>query len=147
MRDRDQQKLEAVQLRALLQQRNRLLTIWAIVVDEGDLLALEVVHAAQLVGDVLDGNIRGGPIRAEGVEIPGEHRSIAAIGSAITSRQQRNFVAGRLFSQGERNARWKGRERSSARRTWIRQTLVALNALDRGVTRFAYLLYALHAFD
>jgi hypothetical protein len=53
MRHRQQQGLEPVHLRAPLQERDRLFAIRRVVIDEGDVLALELIEPAFLFGDVL----------------------------------------------------------------------------------------------
>src|SRR3954453_12851420 len=98
MRDRDRLEGEAVELGALFQRRDRLLAIGAVVIDEADLLALELVYAAPLVGDVQDGVVGGGPIGSDGDEVPWEHRAFAAFRSPVSHCQQRDFVAGPLLS-------------------------------------------------
>src|SRR5690606_2535378 len=144
VRDRDQQELEAVQLRALLQQRNRLLAVGAIVVDERDLLALELFHATELFGDVLDRNVRSRPIRAKGYEIPGEYRAVAAIGAAVAAGQQWDLVAGRFLGEREGNAGRERREIAGAGWAFALEALIAFNALVGRITGFAFLENDLH---
>jgi hypothetical protein len=46
-----------VHLRALLQEGDRLLAVGRVVIDKGDLLALELVEPAFLLGDVLQEDV------------------------------------------------------------------------------------------
>jgi hypothetical protein len=57
MRHRVEQCFEPVHLRALLQQRDRLLAVGGIVIDQGDLLAFELVEPAFALGDVLQNDV------------------------------------------------------------------------------------------
>ncbi len=65
MRDGNGRELEAVLLAPHLQRRDRLLAVGAVVIDEADLLALQLVEAAELLGDVLDGDVGRRPVAAE----------------------------------------------------------------------------------
>src|SRR5262249_49381184 len=62
MGDGQQQRLEAVHAGAFLQERDRLLAVGRVVVDERDLLALELVPAAFLLGNVLEDHVSGAPV-------------------------------------------------------------------------------------
>ena len=73
MRDGNGLELEAILLGTRLERRDRLLAVGAVVIDEADLLALQLVEAAELLGDVLDGDVRRRPVAADGDEVPGEH--------------------------------------------------------------------------
>ena len=64
-------KVKPLQLGALLQHRDRLLAVRAVVIDEADLLALQLVDAAVLLGDVLDGDVGRGPVGADGEKFQG----------------------------------------------------------------------------
>ncbi len=94
MRDRDRLEGEAVLLRQHFERRDRLLAIGAVVIDEADLLALELVDAAELLGDVLDGDVGRGPVGAEQREVPGEHRAVLGFRAAVAHRHERDLVAG-----------------------------------------------------
>ena len=140
-------KCEAVHLGAGFQQRDRLLAVGAVVIDEADLLALELVEAAEFLGDMLDGDVGGGPVGADRREVPGEDRAVAAFRAAIAHRQQRDLVARRLLGQRERDA---GRERAEiggAGRPLPLEALVALHALVGGVAGLALLHRQLDAVD
>jgi hypothetical protein len=76
MRHRQQQQLVAVHLGALLEQRDRLLAVRRVVVDERDLLALQLVQPAFLLADVLHQHVRSVPVGAAEREIPAEHRAV-----------------------------------------------------------------------
>jgi hypothetical protein len=65
MRDRQEQGLESVPLRAFLQEGDRLLAVGRVMIDERDLPALELVEPAFLLGDVLQDDVGRRPIGAE----------------------------------------------------------------------------------
>src|SRR5262245_63677719 len=108
MRHRQEQGLESVHLRALLQQGDRLLAIRRVVIDQRDLLALELVEPAFLLGDVLQENVGGRPIGAQQREVPLKHRAVARVRAAVAHGDERNLVERRLFRQRKGDA---GRER------------------------------------
>src|SRR6185295_17636294 len=101
-------ELNAVELRPGLQRRYRLLAIGAVVIDQGDLLALEFVEATQFLGDVLDGDVGRRPVAPKRDEIPGEHRTLAAFRTAIAGGQQRDLVARYFFRERKGDARRQG---------------------------------------
>src|SRR5574337_871964 len=143
-RHRDQLQLEAVHLRAFLQQRDRLLAERAVVVDERDLLALELVEAAFLLGDVLDQDVGGGPVAAEDGGVPLEDAAVLARRQAVADGEQRHLVGRRLVGEREGDA---GRLRIEQRVGLALQALVALDALVGGVAGLALLVGDLHAVD
>src|SRR5262249_25500848 len=118
----------------------RLLAIGAVVVDQCDLLALELVGAAELLGDVLDGDVGRGPVAAHRNEIPCEDRAVTAVGAAVARRQQGNFVARHLLGEGEGDAGRERREIAGTRRALALEALVAFDALVRGVAGLALLV-------
>src|SRR6185436_11446685 len=127
MRDRDRLELEPVQFRAFLESEDRLLAIWTVVIDEADLLALQLVHAAKFLGDMLNGNVGRRPVATYGDEIPSEDAAVPALGPPIAGRQKRDLVARHLLSEGEGDARRQRREVACARGALALETLVALH--------------------
>src|SRR5262249_36102639 len=95
---------EAVQLGALLERGNRFLAIRAVVIDKAYLLALELVKAAEFLSDVLDGDVRSGPVAADRNEVPRKDCAVAAFRTAITHSQKRYLVTWNLFSKREGDA-------------------------------------------
>src|SRR6516162_6565642 len=147
MRDRQEQRLESVHLRALLQQGDRLLAIGRVVIDEGDLLALELVEPAFLLGDVLQDDVGGRPIGAEQREVPLEHRAVARLRAAVAHGDDRDLVDRRLLRERKGDA---GRERDhigGAGRTLALEALVAFHAAVGGIAGVAFLEHDLDAVD
>src|SRR5262249_48770373 len=147
MRDRQQQGLESVHLRALLQEGDRLLAVGRVVIDQRDLLALELVEPALLLGDVLQENVGGRPIGAEQREVPLEYRAVARLRAAVAHGDERNLVERRLLRQRERDT---GREREfigGAGWAFALQPLVALHAAVGGIASVAFLKRDLDAVD
>ncbi len=144
---RDRLELEAMLLGAGLERSDRLLAVRAVVIDEADLLALQLVETAPLLGDVLNGDVRRGPVAADRHEIPGEHRTVAAFRTAVAHGEQRDLVAGHLLGQRERDAGRKRREVRGARRALALHALVALDALVGGVAGLAFFRRKLDAVD
>src|SRR5262249_34586438 len=134
-------------LAAFLQERDRLFAVGRVVIDEGDLLALELVESAFLLGDVLQDDVGRRPVGAEQREVPLEHRAVARFGASIPHCHQRDLVNWRLFGERKGHA---GRERvhvSGSGRTLPLQTLVALHSAVGGVAELALLPYDLDAVD
>ena len=71
-----QLQVETVHLGAFLQQRNWLFAERAVVVDQRNFLALELVHAAGALADVLDQDVGGGPVTAHQREVPLEGHAV-----------------------------------------------------------------------
>ncbi len=147
VRNRDRRKLKAVLLRQHLQRRDRLLAVRAVVKDQRDLLAFQLVEAAELLGDVLDRDIGRGPVRAEQREVVREHRAVLGIGTAIAHRDDRDLVSRGLFGESECNAGRQRIEEGRAGRALALETLVTLNALVGGVAGLAFLDQKLDAVD
>ena len=129
---------------ALFQQRNRLLAVGRVVVNQRDLLALEA--AFFLLQDVLNHRISGRPVAAQQWEVPLEHAAVGRLRQAIAHRYQRHLVAGRLVAGGKGDA---GRLRVKARRAaaLVLQALVAFDALGGVVRGLAFLERDLDAVD
>src|SRR5262249_41450243 len=134
-------------LGALLERQDWLLAVRAVVIDEADLLVLELVHAAKLMGDVLDGDVSRGPVRADRNEVPREHGAVAAFRSAVAHRQPRDLVAWHLLGEREGDAGRQRREVSGAGRALALEALVALHALVGGVAGLALFGLQLDAVD
>ena len=147
MRDRDRRKLKAVLLCQHLQRRDRLLAVRAVVIDQRNLLAFQLVEAADLLGDVLDRDIGRGPVRAEQREVVREHGSVLGIGAAVPHRDDRDLVSRSLFGEGECNAGRQRIEEGRAGRALAFKPLVTLNALVGGVAGLAFLDQKLDAVD
>ena len=138
-----QRQIKTLNLGTLLQQRNRLFAVGAVVVYQRNFLAL---HITTLFGcDVLHQNIRTRPIGAHQRKIPFEDAAIAGLGAAVAAGDQSIFVVGRLLSQGKRNA---GRQRLENRaRCLTFEALIALHATVGGVGGIAFFKSDLHAID
>ena len=147
MRDRDRRELKAVLLCQHLQHRDRLLAVRAVVIEQRDLLAFQLVEAPDLLGDVLNRDIGRRPVRAEQREIVREHGSILGIGAAIAHRDNRDLVSRGLFSEGECNASRQRIDEGPAGRVLAFETLVTLNALVGGIAGLAFLDQKLDAVD
>ncbi len=132
--------------RALLQQRDRLLAVRAVVVDQRDLLALELVVAAFLLGDVLDQHVGRHPVGAGDREVPLEHAAIGRLAAAIAGGDQRDLVARGLFGQREGDAGGQRLEHRGATVLAL-QALVAFHAAVGGVAGFALFKRDLHPVD
>ncbi len=142
---RQQLQVEAMHARALLQQRDRLLAEGAVVVDQRDLLALELVQAAFLLAQMLDDDVGGGPVTAHEGEVPLERHAVLRDGQAVTQRDQRDLVLRHLLGQRKGDAgglRIKQRHAGAAL-----EALVALHTAVGGVAGLALLERQLHAVD
>ena len=140
-----QLQLEAVHLCALLQHWDRLLAERAVVIDQGDLLALELVEATGLLGDVLDQDVGAGPVAAHEGEVPWEGVAVLGDRQTVAQGDQRDLVDGSFFGQreGDAGGLWihGGHEGTAL------QTFVALDTTVGGVAGFALFKSDLHAVD
>jgi hypothetical protein len=118
----------------------------AVVVDDRDLLALELVPAALRLGDVLQHRVAGHPVVAHEREVPLEDAAVGGVAAAIARGDHRDLVAGHLLGQREGDA---GGQRLEHRRAAVLalQALVALDAAVGRVGRLALLDQGLHAVD
>src|ERR1700687_3898451 len=132
-------ELETIFLRKGFQRDDRFLAIGAVMIDEADLLALQVGDTAHLLCDVLDRNVRRGPVAAKRNEIPRKHAAILALRPAVTKRQQRYLVAGHLLRQREGDAGRQRREVARAGSSLSLQALIAFDSLVGGVPGLAFL--------
>ncbi|MNZ94751.1 hypothetical protein D3C78_1138650 [compost metagenome] len=144
--DRIQHQLEAFLGGALLQQRDRFLAIGRVVVDQGDLLALELVHAAFFLGDVLDHHVGGGPVRAQQREVPLEHAAVHRLRQAVAHRFDGHLVDHGLVADRERDAGGLGVEARSPGALAL-QAFIAFHAAIGGVGRFTFFVRDLDAVD
>src|SRR5205807_8203566 len=128
-------------------QRDRLLAIGRVVVDESNPLALHLIPAALLIGDKVKNNVGRRPIGAEQREIPLEYGAVARLRAAIAHGDDRDLVDRRLLREREGNA---GRERDDvggAGRTLALEAFVALHAAVDRIAGIAFLEYHLDADD
>jgi hypothetical protein len=118
----------------------------AVVVDHGDLLALELVPAALLLGDVLQHGVASDPVVAHQREVPLEHVAVGRVAAAVAGSDQRDLVGRHLLGEGEGDA---GGQRLEYGGTTVLalQALVALHAAVGGVGGFALLDQGHHAVD
>ena len=144
--DRQQGQGEAVHLGALFQHRNRLFAKRAVVIDQGDFLALELVVAAFLFGDVLYQSVCCHPIGARQGEIPLEDAAIGRFAATIAGGDQGDLVSRDFFSQRESDAGRQGLEHGSTA-IFTFETLIALHPPVRGIARFTFLSQSFYAVD
>ena len=142
---RQQLQLETVHLGALLQQRDRLFAKRTVVVDQRNLLALEFVHAAQALANVLDQDVGAGPVAAQQGEVPLEGHAVLRDRQAVANGQQGNLVARCFFGQGKGDAGALRVNHGDAGAAL--QTLVAFHAAVGCIGGFAFLEGNLHAVD
>jgi hypothetical protein len=133
-------------LGALLQQRDRLLAVGAVVVDQGDLLALELVETAFLLGDVLYQHVGAHPVGSDQREIPAEDGTILRLAAAVAGGNQGDLVDGRLLRQGEGDAGGQRLHHGGTAMLAL-QALVALDTAVGGVAGFAFFENDLDAID
>ncbi len=144
-RDGEGAEREAVGLGALLQQRDGLLAVGAVVVDQRDLLALEA--ALFLLGDVLQHHVGGGPVGAQQREIPLEHRAVGRLRETVARGLDGDLVHEGLVGHREGDAGGLRVEAGGAAALAL-EALVAFHALGRVVGGLAFLereLDAVHA--
>src|SRR5580704_2561999 len=99
MRYRDLDVLKAVGLGQKRQRNLGLLAVGRVVIDGGDLEALELVLAAGLFRDEIDRRRCLAPKAEHGRKAVGKNASIDRLGAAVGDRDQRNLVRDRLFRQ------------------------------------------------
>ena len=147
MGDGQRHEFEAVHLRPLLEERDRLLAIRRVVIDQRDLLALELVEAAFLQADVLHDDIGGRPVGAEQREVPLEHAAIPGFRAAVAHRDDRDLVDRRLLGEREGDAGAERIEIGGAGRSLVLEALVAFHATVGGVAGIAFLVENFYAVD
>ncbi|MDT4854501.1 hypothetical protein FQZ97_888060 [compost metagenome] len=132
-----QAQREAVHGRTFLQQGDGFLAVGAVVIDQCNLLALELVVAAFLLGDVLDQHVGRHPVGAGDREVPLEHAAVGRLAAAIAGGDQGDLVVGGFFGQREGDAGGQRLEHRGAA-VLAFQALVALHAAVGGVAGFAF---------
>ena len=128
----------------LLQQWDGFFAKRAVVVDQGDLFALELVGTTLDLDDVLHDHVGSHPVGTGQREVPLEHATVLAFRTAIACCHQRNFVVGGFFGQRKRDA---GGQRLEHGGSLALQALVALHAPVGGVAGFAFFIADLHTVD
>ncbi len=139
---------EAVLLGQQFQRAEGFATVGRVVVDRGDLLALEFVEPAFTLGDVIDQARR---LAVEGQhhrEVIGEHRAVGGFGAAVAQGDQRDLVHFRPLAQGvgRRGAVWLIDRHGRAIQAFL-EALVALDALLCRPLGFAFLPDQFHPVD
>src|SRR5262249_39371181 len=120
------------------QDRDRLLAVGGVVIDEDELLTLPLVHAAHLLAHVLHHHRGLRPVGGDEREHVGEYASVGGRRAAVAHRDDRDAVRGGLLDQRVGDA---GRERVDDRRAGRRVLLAALVALHAaGVVVFGLAL-------
>ena len=138
-------QLEAVFLGEVFENRDRLLAERRVEMDQAELLALELVHAAELGRHVLHHDGGAVPVSEGRDEDPGEVRAVGRGRQAVGHRQDRDLVDMGARDRGERRARRPGRVDDGVLRLGL---LVALDRLLGVVAGLAFLvddLDAVHA--
>ena len=143
-RHRVELELEAVILGQLLEQRNRLLAVGRIEIDQPELLALELVEPALDLGGMFDEHRGAVPIGRRRIEDPGEQIAVGRWRQTVAHRQDRDLVDRRLRNQLQGDA---GRIRVHHHRALALDRLVALDALLGVVAGLAFLHDDLHPAD
>src|SRR5262245_29040333 len=116
-------------------------------IDQSDFLALELVEAAFLLGDVLQDDVGRRPIGAEQREVPLEHRAVARVRAAVAHGDERNLVERRLFRQRKGDASRERKYIGGAGWAFALQPLVALDAAVGRIAGVAFLERELDAVD
>src|SRR5690606_14836222 len=143
---RIQLQLETVGLGTRLQEGNGFLAVRGIVVDQGDLLALELVLAALLLGDVLDHDVGGCPVIAQQGEVPFEDGTVGRLRQAVAHGFNGNAVHNGAIRQRKGDAGRLRVEAGSASAGRL-QPLIAFHAAVGGIGGFAFFVDDLHAID
>src|SRR5215813_16775 len=94
MRDGQEHHFEAMSLRPLLEKRDWFFAVGAVMIDQGNLLALEVVPSALVLGDVLKEDVGGRPVGSEQREVPLKYRAVARVRAAIPHGDERILSTG-----------------------------------------------------
>ena len=147
MRDRVVTDLEAVHLGLLVEDRDRLLAVARLVIEVGDLLALQVLHAPLFHAHELD--LRGvlAPVVGHQREHVGEDLAVGRVGTPVPHRDDRNLVDGRPLDEAVGDAGAQRVDHASAGRALALQTLVAFDAAVGVVAELALLPGDRHAVD
>ena len=140
----EQRQLEGVLLGQLLERGVGLPAVGAVVIDVGDLLALELVETTLLLADVANDGGRLAPVGRRKAENPGEPAPIGGGGHAVAHGEDDDFVHRSLGDQLVRDARAVRVDQHGVPRL---QPLVALDALLGVVLGLALLPDELDAVD
>ena len=138
-------QLKAVHLGALLQHRDGFLAEGAVVVDQRNLLALELVQPAVGLAQMLDQDVSARPVAAHEGEVPLEGLAVLRHRQAVAQRHQRDLVHGGFFGQREGDAGGLGVKQRHAGAAL--EAFVAFHAAVGGVAGFALFKRQLHAVD
>ena len=130
VRDRVMANLEAVYLGLLVQDRDRFLAVARLMIEIGNLLALQIAHAAFLHPDVLDLRRVLAPVIGHQREDVREDLAVGGVGATVPHRDERDLVGGGALDEPVRDA---GRERMHDTRTGRAVTLEAFVAFDPAV--------------
>ena len=147
MRDRVVANLEAVHLGLLVEDRDRLLAVARLMVEVGDLLALQVLHAALLHAHELDLRRVLAPVVGHQREHVGEDLAVRGIGAPVAHRDDRNLVDGRALDEAVGDAGAQRVDHAAAGRALALQALVALDAAVGVVAELALFPGDRHAVD
>src|SRR5712671_513838 len=132
-------QFEAVLFGESLQDWDWLLAVGRIVIDVGDLLALQLVQAAGQFGEVFDLDVAGIPIGAEDWEGPADDVAVGALAAPIAAGQQRNLVDGSLVHQGVGDPGRQWHKEARPGRALAFEALVTLDATVGSVAGLAFL--------
>ena len=96
-----QRQSETVHGSALLQQGNGFFAKRAVVVNQGNFLAFELVPTTFFFGDGLHDGVSGHPVGTSNGEVPLEHGAVSALAAAIAHGHHRNFVCRCFLGDGK----------------------------------------------
>ena len=130
MRDRIVTDLEAVHLGLLVQYGNRLLAVARLMIEVGELLAVQVLHATLFHADVLDLCRILARVIGHKREYVREYLAVGGIGTAVPHRDNRYLVGGGALDEAVGDA---GRERMHDSRAGWTFPLEAFVAFDTAV--------------
>src|SRR5262245_9875760 len=137
-------ELESVVLGERFEQRDRLLAVGRVEVDQTDLLALELVEAAFLAADVADEHRGAVPVGRRRIEDPWEGRAVRGRGETVSHRQNRNLVDRGFRDDLQSDAGRIGIDHVRILRFYL---FVAFDTLLGVVARLAFLDEQLYAAD
>ena len=129
------------------QRRDRLLAVRAVVVHQGDFLALQRLHAAFLLPDVFDERGCLAPVRGGEIENPLEDAPVSRRGAPVAHRVDGQLVHRRLGDELVSDAGAVGIDQRGARCASVFQPFVALDAQLGVVLRLALFPGDLDAVD
>ena len=147
MRDRVVADLEAVHLGLLVEDRNRLLAVARLMIEVGDLLALQVLHAPLLHAHELDLGGVLAPVVGHQREHVGEDLAVGRVCAPVPHRDDRNLVHRRPLDEAVGDAGAQRVDHAAAGRALALQALVTLDAAVGVVAELALLPRDRHAVD